>query len=307
MDVGRIVEALGLDPARIVAKASATADYARILTERAAEARGAASEGWLLRAAGAQTIAGSTWMLVYPPEAIVPLGHAEDTHDRIGSAYGSLLGICAHPRRPAPAQRLPLDVWGGPQAEPSGYVEREQPSGANAPFPRLQPAASLLAHLWPLAAGQTDQSLERLLSDAPVLDALPGSWRTGRLRIPLAHYRGIAREVDRLRHGEYRVASPRRDSLPATAAFVERAAEAIGAVRENAHQWRTLRSPILPVEPEVLAACTLVELTARDALGVTTVEATGVPTDGLAGALLGVAENLLDTDANSGPTPEVAR
>ena len=107
MDVERIVEAVGLNVARIVAKASATEDYARILMERAAEDR-AAAEAWRVRAASAQAIAGSLFMLVRPQEAFAPLGHAEDIHDRIGSAYGSLLSICAHPHRPAPAQPLPL-------------------------------------------------------------------------------------------------------------------------------------------------------------------------------------------------------
>jgi hypothetical protein len=304
MDVESIVGALGLNATRIVAKASATEDYARILIERAAEDP-AAAEAWRVRASSAQTIAGSLWMLVRPQEAFAPLGHAEEIHDAIGSAYGSLLSICAHPRRPTPAQPLPRDVWAGPQAKRPDDPERERSPEPDQALARLQPAASLLAHLWPLAAGQTDQSLKQLLSDTPVLQTLPGSWLTGRLRIPLAHYRGLATEIDQLRHGERTVGAQRRDPLPAARAFLERAGEAIGAARENEHQWRTLRSPILPAEPEVMAACALVELTARDALGVSAIEAMGVPAYSLAGALMGVAQNLLDADA--GATPEAAR
>lgn len=65
MDAERIAKALGLNAARIVAKASATEDYARILMERAAEDR-AAADAWRVRAASAQAIAGSLWMLVRP-------------------------------------------------------------------------------------------------------------------------------------------------------------------------------------------------------------------------------------------------
>lgn len=298
MDVGVIVEALGLDPARIVAKAGATEDYARLLTERAAEDP-AAADAWRVRAAGAHTIAGSFWMLVRPREALAPLGQAEKLHDAIGSAYGSLLSICAHPRLPAPAPPLPRSVWEGSRAE--------RPDDAESPFEpeptvaRLQPAASLLAHLWPLAAGETDQSLEQLLSDTPLLGALPGSWLTGRLRIPLAHYRGVAREIDLLRHDERPVQGSR---LPATRAFLDRAVEAIDAARGDEHHWRALRSPILPAEPEVMAACVLIEMTARDALGVSAIEVMDVPSLSLADALMGVAQNLLEADASA--TPERA-
>jgi hypothetical protein len=298
VDVEGIVETLRLDPSRIVAKAGATEDYARILTQRAAE-DSAAAEGWRIRAAGAQTIAGSLWMLVRPHEAFSPLGQAETIHDTIDSAYGSLLGICAHPRRPAPGRPLPRDLWDGPQAERPDDPERERPPEPAPAFARLQPAASLLAHVWPMAAGTTDQSLEQLLSDTPVLKELPGSWLTGRLRIPLAHYRGLATEIDRLRHGERPVDGPRR--LPAAGAFLDRASEAIGAARENEHQWRMLRSPILPAEPEVIAACALVELTAREALGVSALDVMDVRTYSLAGALMGLAQNLLDADADATP------
>lgn len=302
MDLGGIVETLDLDPVRIVAKASATEDYARILLERAVEAPEATTAGsWQIRAAGSLTTAGSIWMLVRPQEAFAPLGRAEEIHDTIGSAYGSLLGICAHPRRPVIAQPLPRYVWERPQGELSDETERERPSGPGPTFARLQPAASLLAHLWPLAAGKTDLSLQQLLSDTPVLETLPGSWLTGRLRIPLGHYRGLATEIDQLRHGGPRSARARRDSLPAVNAFIERAAEVIGAARENKHHWRTLRSPILPAEPEVLAACILVELTARDSLGVSAAELMDIPPHTLASAFMGLAQNLLDADIEATP------
>jgi hypothetical protein len=126
----------------------------------------------------------------------------------------------------------------------------------------------------------------------------------GRLRIPLAHYRRLAIELDRLHHGERQVEDPRRRGLPAARAFVERAAEAIGAARENKHQWRTLRSAILPIEPEVLAACALVEMSARDALGASAVRVMDMSIDSVAGALMGVAENLVEADAEA--TPEVS-
>ena len=298
MDVESIVEALGLDPARIVAKASATEDYARILLERAAEDTASAAE-WRLRAASAETIAGSLWMLVRPKAASTPLGHAEDIHAASGSAYGSLLSICAHPHHPTPPHELPNSIWGSSSVEP-GDVEHGRP--LESPLMHIQPAASLLAHLWPLAAGHTDQSLEQLLSDTPILATLSGSRLTGRLRIPLGHYRGLAEEIDRLRHADQRSNTPVRSRLPNAGAFIARAAEVISAARENANQWRTLRSPILPAEPEIIAACALVEMCTRDTLGISAIDAMRVPRNSLAGALMGIAENLVEIE----PTAEFA-
>jgi hypothetical protein len=298
MNVGSVIRTFGLSQDRIVAKASATEDYARILIERGAESPKAA-DGWRIRAASAQTIAGSLWMLVRPQRARTPLGYAEEIHDTIGSAYGSLLGICAHPRDPAYTQPLAQDVWSGPQVERRDNPEREEPSAKDIPaFAHVQPAASLLAHVWPLAVGQTDLSLKQLLADSPVLEELPDSWLTGRLRIPLAHYRAVATEIDQLRHSK-RTDGRRRVPLTAARAFLERASEVIDAASENEYQWRTLRSPILPTEPEVLAVCTLVELTARGTLGLSALELIDPPANSFASALMGVAENLLDTDSDA--------
>jgi hypothetical protein len=260
---------------------------------------GADAEAWRLRAASAQTMAGSLWMLVRPKAAFTPLGHAEDIHAASGSAYGSLLSICAHPHHPTPPHAIPNSVWGGPPINRPD--DRENGRRLQPALARLQPAATLLAHLWPLAAGQTGQSLEQLLSDTPILATLPSSWLTGRLRIPLGHYRGLADEIDRLRHAEQRVSRPRRNTLPGAGAFIARAAEVIAAARENANQWRTLRSPILPAEPEVIAACVLVEMTARGTLGVSALDAMDVPRNSLARALMGVAENMVSSET----TPEV--
>jgi hypothetical protein len=136
-----------------------------------------------------------------------------------------------------------------------------------------------------------------LLADAPILRSLPNSWLTGRLRIPFGHYRGVAIEIDRLRRSKRPVHGPDRNALPAAAAFIGRAAEVISAARVNAHEWRTLRSPILAAEPEVIAACALVEMTAREVLGTSALEAMRVETSGLAWALMGVAQNVLEADA----------
>ena len=95
------------------------------------------------------------------------------------------------------------------------------------------------------------------------------------------------------------VEGKRRQSLTATRAFLDRASEVTGAARANEYQWRTLRSPILPVEPEVLAACLLVELTTRNTRGVSALELIDLPADSPAGALMGVAQNLLDSDSDA--------
>jgi hypothetical protein len=306
MKAQRIIDTLGLEHARILAKASATEDYARGLTDRAEsypETRelSDATQIWWTRVASAHVIAGSLWMLVSARDASGPLGHAGAIHARIRSPYGSLLSMCAHPRHPAPAPQIQSSAAERIRTERPDDFERSSASERAPALVDLQPAASLLAHLWPIAAGISDQSLRKSLSDTPILEALPGSWLTGRLRIPLAHYRGLAGDVDRLRNREHTHKSPGKRPFTAAGAFLDRATEAISAARSNEHQWRTLRSPILPVEPEVVAACVLVEMTARDTLGLSARKVINMPTRSLGGAVMGVAENLLDADAEAVP------
>lgn len=290
MDVERIIATLGLDPERVIAKASATEDYARVLSDRAREEPERAAH-WQQRAASAQTVSGSLWMLVQPEQAFAPMASAEDVHAELGSAFGSLLSICAHPRRPTPPRALPTERW---------TASGDRPRPDIPPQPRLQPEATLLAHIWPLATGESDERLRSLLSDAPLLASLPGSLLTGRLRVPLAHYRGVAADIDRMRHSH----GPERHSgqgrpLSATRAFLERVIEVIEAVRENEHQWRNLRSPVLPVEPEAIATCVLVELAVRHAFDTSAVELMDVSSESLVSAYLGIAQNVVDADADT--------
>ncbi|ADB50816.1 hypothetical protein [Conexibacter woesei] len=247
MSLEQLSKGLELDDSRLLATASATADYARRLAESDAGAIGggaAAARDRTLLLASACTRAASLWMLIDAGRAAPLLEDAADLHDGAGTGYGDVLRICAAPRAaPRAASLRPLfeeDVWNAP------------------------PVAVLLNLLHGIATGAVPAELYGdLLRDLPFSRVQP--WLpVGRLRIPLGSFLDLGGELAALRGGEAHADSER---LPATGAFLRTVGEATGVAIADRHHWPTLRSGLLPVEPEAAATCALVESVVRDRLG----------------------------------------
>ena len=247
MSLEQLPEALALDPARLRAAASATTDYAEQLAERAEtveRAPSAVAHERALRLASAYTLAASTWMLLDPRRAAPLFAIAADRHDAAGTGCGDVLRICAAPA--TAAVRSPFERSDAPGAQPLAVL-----------LSLLHGASEDAAHARDHAATMSE------LSALHVPRGLP----TGRLRIPFAAYLDLARELFALIGDEIADSAPELARLPATQAFLRSVGDATSVARANRYQWRTLRSGLLPVEPEAAATCALVELATRRRFG----------------------------------------
>jgi len=272
MPAVEVEAAFGLDPPRILAKASATEDYARTLLVRAAEAEEdeTTAANIRVRAASALTTAGSLWSLIDANRATAMFAESATINYSVGSPYGAFLQICARPS----------------EADPS---TQNWSVGAGLA------SAGILASVWPIVTRQIDVRLDQVLEDVPLLRQVPAARATGRLRIPFSYFSNLAYELDHLR---WSTDAPR--ALDATQAFLRRGAETIEAAREDRFHWQSLRSPMLPAEPEALAGLTLVEQTARETWNESAAVMLDLNPGTLPGALLATAQNLLDASSEAG-------
>lgn len=285
MNPEQIEALLGLDPARVAAAAGATEDYARLLgagelepLELDATADAGDVDQQALCVASAFTTAASLWMLLDAHRAAYLFNAAADVlPDGAGSA--DVLRICAHPRD-------------APVTQP--FVEWERRTRS--------PEATVLSLLTPLAGGRIPPSeVEAALGNLPEVSARPRATPTGKLRLPLGLYLDVLFEVANIRSEQVEPERPFR--VAATEAYLARVAEMSSLARADRYHWAMPGIGLLPVEPEAIATCALVDVAMRDVLDRRLSEVIDVA-DGLTAAPALVAVELVS--ATDG-TPEPGR
>jgi hypothetical protein len=280
------LEVIGLDAERVAAVAGATEDYAWLLRrgdieqlelDATADKSDQAQEA--LSIATAFTTAASLWMLLTPDRAIPLLEEAAAQHDAAGSTQADVLRICAH------ASDASVD---------SAFAEE-----ARAARP---PEVTVLALLAPMATGHLLPSeTESALSNLPEVSERPRATPTGKLRLPLGLYLDVLFEVasirsERVDQGLFRAS--------ATEAYLSRVAEVMSLAQADRHHWEMPGIGLLPVEPEAVAPCALVDVAAREVLGQRVDEL--MNGSSLAMAVARVAHDLVDASGLDEPMRPVA-